>query len=70
MHDPSFQRWAQTGESIIPFENAALVLGDKYLLQSPVKHSAAVIPMFCVTCCKFAESNGALLNICETWTYL
>lgn len=23
MHDPSFQRWAQTGESIIPFENAA-----------------------------------------------
>lgn len=54
MHDPSFQRWAQTGESIIPFENAALVLWDKYLLQPPVKHNAAVIPRFCVTCCKYA----------------
>lgn len=36
MHEADFSRWAQTGESIIPFENAALVLGDKYLLQLPV----------------------------------
>lgn len=27
-----FSRWAKTGESIISFENALMLLGDKYLL--------------------------------------
>lgn len=39
IHETGFSRWAKTRESIICFENAVMLLGDKYLLQVNVRCS-------------------------------
>lgn len=39
IHETGFSRWAKTRESIIRFENAVMLLGDKYLLPVHVRCS-------------------------------
>lgn len=66
MHDPSFWRWAWTGESIISFENAALDLEGKIFTTT----SCITMLQWYQGCMshteKYADSNTVLLNICET----
>lgn len=53
-----FSRWAKTRESIIPFENAVMLLGDTYLL--PVRVHCSLRKLL------LTASRG----ICDTFTFI
>jgi len=68
IHETGFSRWAKTRESIIRFENAVMLLGDKYLLPVHV-------------CCSLRKQKirmqhhcwlpvGNYWRICDTFSFI